>query len=400
MGLFLNSPLPAALVLKGIFASAIAIALLVVFIVFRRWYRGRYFDRLNHSTMQIRQQWADIVSGAVASSVWRVDHFTSSIVESILLDSMEVAGPQELPPLLHCLRASGLLDERIYQARHCKGWDRRVALVALGRTRAPEAVPALAEALSDSSDPDTRMAAIRGLGRSALPQAAVPIIEGLLSGELGGFPDFPVKNALTNCCRSDPKLLVTYLPSASGAARELLARVLGELALSDLGDELLVLATDPLPEVRASAARALAHADPDLAFPTLSVLANDPEWFVRLRAVVAVGFLEDKRKVRVLLRAVCDLNRHVRQRAATVLAKMDPDLQDIIGKIVATEDRYALQAFISELERTGRFEAVVKALESESDRRFAAPILLRSLEQGKVSLELAPDAPSSQKVGQ
>ena len=130
------------------------------------------------------------------------------------------------------------------------------------------------------------------------------------------------------------------------------------------------------------------------------MLANDPEWFVRLRAVVAVGFLEDKRKVRVLLRAVCDLNRHVRQRAAAILAKMDPDLQDIIAKIVATEDRYALQAFISELERTGRFEAVVKALESETNRRFAAPILLRSLEQGKVSLELAPDTSAPEKVGQ
>ncbi|HEU5337464.1 MAG TPA: HEAT repeat domain-containing protein, partial [Terriglobales bacterium] len=297
--------------------------------------------------------------------------------------------PQELPPLLHCLRASGLLDERIHQARHCKGWNRRVALVALGRTRAPEVVPALAEALSHpNSDPETRMAAIRGLGRSGLPEAAVPIIEGMLSGELKGFPDFPVKNALANCCRSAPGLLVTHLRSASGAARELLARVLGELASAELGDELLVLATDPLPEVRASAARALAHADPDLAFPTLSVLANDPEWFVRLRAVVAVGFLQDKRKIRVLLRAVCDLNRHVRQRAATVLARMEPDLQEILAKIVATEDRYALQAFISELDRSGRFEAVVSALESQSDRRFAAPILLRSLERGRASLEL------------
>ena len=400
MGLFLNSPLPAALVLKGIFASAITIGLLVAFIVFRRWHRGRYFERLNRSTMRIRQQWAEIVSGAVSASVWRADRFTSSIVESVLLDSIEVAGPQELPPLLQCLRSSGLLDERIYQARHRKGWERRVALVALGRTRAPEAVPALAEGLTHASDPDTRMAAIRGLGRSALPQAAIPIIEGLLSGDLAGFPDYPIKNALANCCRSDPKLLVTYLPSASGAARELLARVLGELASSDLGDELLVLATDPLPEVRASAARALAHSEPDLAFPTLSVLANDPEWFVRLRAVVAVGFLEDKRKIRVLLRAVCDLNRHVRQRAAAILAQMDPDLQDIITKIVATEDRYALQAFISELERSGRFEAVVKALESESERRFAAPLLLRSLERGKSSLELAPETPPSQKVGQ
>jgi HEAT repeat protein len=384
------SLLPARLVLEGIFGSGLAIALLIAFIVFRRWYRGRYFQRLNRSSMQIRAQWPAIVSGEVPPQTWRANSFTSAIVEAILLDSIEVASSQELPQLLHCLRVSGLLDQRIYQARHCKGWTRRVALVALGRTRAPEAVPALAEALGDTaSDPDTRMAAIRGLGRSALPGAAVPIIEGLLSRELAGFPDFPIKNALANCCRSSANLLVKYLHSASGPARELLARVLGELASKDLGDELLVLATDPLPEVRASAARALAHADPDLAFPTLAVLANDPEWFVRLRAVVAVGFLEDKRKIRVLLRAVCDLNRHVRQRAATVLAKMEPDLQEILTKIVATEDRYALQAFISELDRSGRFEAVVKALESQSDRRFAAPLLLRSLDQGKASLEMA-----------
>ncbi len=390
--------LPAQLVLQGIVASALVIALLIAFIVLQRWYRGRYFQRLNRSTLEIRRQWADIVSGAVPPQNWRANPFTSAIVESILLDSIEVAPPQELQQLLHCLRASGLLDERIYQARHCKGWNRRVALVALGRTRAPEAVPALAEALSDTAtDPETRMAAIRGLGRSALPEAAVPIIEGLLSGELAGFPDFPIKNALASCCRSQAKLLVTYLPSSSGPARELLARVVGELAAPELGDELLVLATDPLPEVRASAARALAHADPDLAFPTLSVLANDPEWFVRLRAVVAVGFLEDKRKIRVLLRAVCDLNRHVRQRSATVLAKMEPNLQEILAKIVATEDRYALQAFISELDRSGRFEAVVKALESQADRRFAAPILLHSLERGKASLE-TPEQPAPQKV--
>jgi HEAT repeat protein len=381
--------LPAQFVLKGILASAVAIACLIAFIVFRRWFRGRYFQRLNRAAMQIRQQWAEIVSGAVPAQNWRANPFTSAIVESILLDSIEVAPQQELPQLLNCLRVSGLLDDRIYQARHRKGWNRRVALVALGRTRAPEAVPALAEALSDTaSDPDTRMAAIRGLGRSALPEAAVPIIEGLLSGELAGFPDFPIKNALANCCRSNAKLLVSYLPSASGTARELLARVLGEVASADLGDELLVLTTDPLPEVRASAARALAHSDPDLAFPTLAVLANDPEWFVRLRAVVAVGFLADKRKIRVLLRAVCDLNRHVRQRAATVLAKMEPDLNEILIRIVSTEDRYALQAFISELDRSGRFDAAVKALESDSDRRFAAPILLRSLNLGKASLEL------------
>src|SRR5579862_824452 len=141
--------LPAEFVLKGIIASAFAIAALIGFIVVRRWHRGRYFQRLNRSTLEIRRQWEGIVGGSIAAQDWRADPFTSEIVESILLDSIEVAPPPELPPLLHCLRVSGLLDERIYQARNCKGWSRRVALVALGRTRAPEAVPALAAALND-----------------------------------------------------------------------------------------------------------------------------------------------------------------------------------------------------------------------------------------------------------
>jgi hypothetical protein len=91
------SVLPAKLVLEGIFGSGGAIALLIAFIVFRRWHRGRYFHRLNRSTMQIRAQWLAIVSGEVPPVTWRANSFTSAIVESILLDSIEVASPQELP---------------------------------------------------------------------------------------------------------------------------------------------------------------------------------------------------------------------------------------------------------------------------------------------------------------
>jgi HEAT repeat protein len=92
-------------------------------------------------------------------------------------------------------------------------------------------------------------------------------------------------------------------------------------------------------------------------------LANDPEWFVRLRAVVALGEIENLGKIRTLLQALCDTSRYVRQRAAWALARMEPQLEQILEDVVATNDEYALQAFISELERSGAIDKVVSAME-------------------------------------
>jgi hypothetical protein len=114
--------------------------------------------------------------------------------------------------------------------------------------------------------------------------------------------------------------------------------------------------------VRASAARALAKVSPEVSFPVLSILALDTEWFVRLRAVIAVSTIEHKGKVYVLLRALCDLNRHVRQRAAWALARLQHGKEEILEKVVATRDNYALQAFLSELEREDSLEAALDGL--------------------------------------
>jgi len=299
------------------------------------------------------------------------------VVESILLDTIEIATPGELPKLLACLRVSGLLDMRIFEARARRGTSQRMALVALGRTRAPEAIPALAEAL-EADAAETRIAAVRGLGRTGLLDAAIPMLDLLVSNTLRA-PEHAIKNALLNCCRPDPHLLVRYIPQSSGPARELLARVLGELATPDLGDELLVLATDRLPEVRASAARALGNAQPAFALSVLSVLAADPQWFVRLRAVVGLSNFAHPETVRPLLLALCDPNRHVRQRAAWALARREPELESIFDQVVGTRDRYALEAFVSELERSGGFEKVVQAIQDRSPAESAASILLKGL---------------------
>ena len=111
--------------------------------------------------------------------------------------------------------------------------------------------------------------------------------------------------------------------------------------------------------MRASAARALGNTNTSYTLPALDILAADPEWFVRLRAVVALGQIENIDKISILLRSLCDANRHVRQRAAWALARMGPQLDQILEDVVATKDDYALQSFISELERSGAIEKLV-----------------------------------------
>ena len=352
---------PAGFVLEAILVSLLGILLLVGFIVLRRWYRARYFHKRNERTVVLRSQWDDILSGKIPAEDWRLNPLDCDIVESILLDSIEMSPADKLPPLLDCLRVSGLLDMRIYEARKSRGWKQRTALLALGRTRAMEAIPALAEGL-DSRLRETRIAAVRGLGRTARMEAAIPILDRIVTGQFDA-PERSLKNALVNCCRTYPEVLVSYVEQTTGPIRELLARVLGELASPELGEELLVLAADSLPEVRASAARALGNTNTSYTLPALHSLASDPEWFVRLRAVVALGQIENIGKIKILVRTLCDANRHVRHRAAWALARMEPQLDQILEDVVDTKDDYALQAFVSELERSGAIEKIVSGFD-------------------------------------
>jgi len=379
----------AGLVLEAILVSVLGILLLVGFIVLRRWYRARYFHKRNQRTVALRSQWDDILSGKIAAENWRFNALDCEIVESILLDSIEMSSADKLPALLDCLRVSGLLDMRIYEARTSRGLKQRTALLALGRTRAMEAIPALAAGL-DSRLRETRIAAVRGLGRTARMEAAIPILDRIVTGRFDA-PERSLKNALVNCCRSSPEVLVNYVEHTHGPVRELLARVLGELASPELGEQLLVLASDVLPEVRASAARALGHTHASYTLPALHSLAADSEWFVRLRAVVALGQIENIGKISILLRSLCDTNRHVRQRAAWALARMEPQLDQILEDVVATKDDYALQAFVSELERSGAIEKIISGF-AGSGSHSAETALMEVVAEARKRVELTGKA--------
>ena len=377
---------PGQYVLGAVVVTCATMAGLLVVILVRRAIRSRFLGKRDRRAWALRQRWEGILSGAVPSETWRFDPLSREIVESILSDRMEVADAEEAARLLAILRNTGLIDTQIHEVRAFTGWKRRQALVSLGRMRAPEAIPALSEAL-DSHDPETRIAALRGLGRTELPDAAVPILDRLVQGVLA-VPERPLLNALLRCCRKRPALLLEYVSKADDRIRPALARVLGEIATAELDEDLLMLASDALPEVRASAARALAAAKPKLALTALAHLASDEEWFVRLRAVVALGELEDSRAIPILLDTLCDSNRYVRLRSAAALSRLPQHLPEIVELAVQTRDRYAVQALISELERTGEINRLIEDLADAHKGAMAGEALLAALRAGTMRILL------------
>ena len=350
---------PAAFVLKAIFAAAVADALLLAFILLRRTYRKRYFAKRDARVFELRQEWAALISGTIPYQSWRKNPFDRRIVETIALDAFEAAGPEDSARLLKFLRVSGLIEKRIFEARRFTGWRRLRALVALGRTRAPEGIPALAEGLRDP-DLETRLAALRGLGRTACPQAAEEILAWV--GEVGLLvPALPLQSALIQCCAERPQLLLPYVQNAKGPLREALGRVLGEVATPSLGLDLLQFVGDDLDELRAAAARALAQSHSGLAFDVLSELVRDPTWFVRLRAIVSLGKFSDRRAIPALLRGLTDSNRLVRLRAAEALVALNTEMVPIFQQVVAASDRYGLHAYLTAVENAN----VLAKLEDE-----------------------------------
>lgn len=387
----------AAFVLRAILFSVSGIVLLVASILARRKIRRRYFDRLADAEFYVRQHWDEIVAGEIPRNEWHEVHRDTEAIITQSLDRMETADATEGEKLLAFLRRTGLMDRILMETRHLRGWKREAALVRLGRTRAPEAVASLVAALDDPS-PETQLAAVRGLARTGLRSAGEAMLERVVAGSLA-LPGTSLMNALIACTRANPRVLLPYLHLAHGPVRELLARVMAEVASVALGDDLLLLASDVLPEVRASVARALGHAEFGFAFPALAQLAADAEWYVRLRALTSLGQFRETRALPVLLRGVCDANRHVRQRAAEALART-PDRIGVLSDVLRTADPYALQAMIAELDRTGDFDKMVEALESDTDRLAHAEgqELLCALEAGAEDLNTMMRLPATRKV--
>jgi HEAT repeat protein len=389
---------PAGIVVKAILAALIGDGLILGFILLRRTYRKRYFTRRDARVLHFQKLWSGLISGEIPYERWRGKPFDRRIVESLALDALEASPPAEAAQLLKFLRSSGLIEKQIHEAEKQRGWRRRRALVALGRTRAPEGIPALAEGLRDRHA-ETRLAALRGLGRTGLAAAAEEILRWV--GEAGlAVPTLPLENSLINCCRERPRLLLAYLSGATGPLREVLARVLAEVATSALETDIIEMAGDPSPELRASAARALAHDRPRIALPILIDMVGDPAWIVRLRAAVALGQIRSPLAIPALVRALTDPHRLVRLRAAQAIVELDENPVATFERVVETGDAYAQDAYITAAENAGTYAALCEAIQQDRgmDESRRETLLAAAAFRLNAGGERKPAAPQSDVV--
>jgi hypothetical protein len=112
---------PAAFVMKAIVAAVAGDPLLLAFILLRRTNRKRYFARRDARVIEFRKHWDAMLSGQIPFERWRSRPFDRRIVETIVLDAFEAAGPAEAVRLLKFLRTSGLTEKLIFGARHHRG---------------------------------------------------------------------------------------------------------------------------------------------------------------------------------------------------------------------------------------------------------------------------------------
>jgi len=346
-----------------------------------RHLRARRFDGLS---FKVHKQWREIVRGNVPAEEWRRDAMQCEIVQAIVIQEISAATDKDRAGLQEFLRSSGLIDVCIRKVHEGHGWNRRRAMLALGAMRMPEAIAPLSEALDDWQL-STRMAAVQGLGQTGLAAAGEPILEMFMVGGLK-VPRDPITNALVRCFMNHTDALLPYLRRSQGESRELLARIASEVATPAMADEMIVLAADARPEVRAAAAKALTVAPLDLAIPALGDLARDEVWFVRLRAISALHRIPHPRTIPILLEAVRDANRLVRTRAASALAKFEHETLEILQNVADTRDRYALHSMISALELNGGFERVMAELGDPLLHDAAASQLLAVLREGAAGL--------------
>jgi len=177
--------------------AMLGVGMLLVFLMGRRVIHSFRIRRYDELAFKIHNQWREIVRGDVPIETWRKDPMQCEIVQSIVIQEIGAATDKDRAGLQEFLRASGLIDLCIEKVKEGHGWSRRRAILALGAMRVPEAIAPLSEVLDDWQL-ETRMAAVQGLGRTELAEAAEPIIEAFMVGSLK-VPLDPVTNALLRC---------------------------------------------------------------------------------------------------------------------------------------------------------------------------------------------------------
>jgi len=92
--------------------SAGLIAVLLFFIAARRFYRGRYFAKLDEQAFSFRHRWNYVISFRVSPKAWRKNRFKRAVVERIVLARLESSTEPDRTIYQDFIRRSALMETR------------------------------------------------------------------------------------------------------------------------------------------------------------------------------------------------------------------------------------------------------------------------------------------------
>ncbi len=371
------------------------IAVMLVFMVERRWRRKRWFALRDRLRREWLEQLPALLAGAPIDPIRHADRDTRETLEILVLDRLEVASGDEATRLRALLERAGFLDRHVDWLRRGKHWQRLYSASLLGRAGAKLAIPALLDLLSNPSH-ELRGAAARALAAIGNPRIGSALVK------LAAGPSLPIHPSLwlrvTVDCRTPAAELVSLLRDDRAAIRAMAARALAEMPEPAAFEQVEQFAFDPDEEVRAQIARLLGRTADPRAAPLLAGLAKDPVWFVRLRALAAIGDLNRPECLEAVLAGTRDPHFQVRTRAASTLGRLAVEPLSVLGYLLTAGDRYGLEAYLSLLGRSGLLWRTIALLRSPNaeERATAGKLLGAALKAGATqefvyALEAHPD---------
>jgi HEAT repeat protein len=298
--------------------------------------------------------------------------------EEVLLQRWARATPAERSLLKSLFYGWGLFKWRRARLRRWGSLERARSALVLGRMECTETLPDILQVLKRARS-HTRVALINAVELLGQPAAIDPLIEFLV--ERGVRHSQPVLSALIHCAQAAPKRLLPHLQHTLPWLRAVAAGALAEVVTSEEAPALVRAASDSEPEVRAKVASALGRAGGRPAVETLGALAEDPVWYVRLRAIRSLGELHPVVDADCFWRALQDKHWIVRGEAARALYGSCHDPSSLLRKArEEIRDRYALGALVSLLEREGvTWEAIGVLCSTVPEERKAGEELIREL---------------------
>lgn len=247
----------------------------------------------------------------------------------------------------------------------------------LGRIHHKKSWQLLVNALHDPH-PDVQAVALRSLGAIGEPRSFPALVEQLRVSVASATPKLSERALEAALARFSPAFAIQLLPLLENPhprVRVVAAQILRDMLTApsrapanvdeskrreQMGPEIAEavrakLAGDENPDARAVAADLLSFFErDDEALQVLLRLCDDPEWFVRLHAVRALGRWRDAAFRRQLFARATDSNWWVREAALHALMRSGAEgTESVLDLFLSTRDAYAREQAAEELQVSG-----------------------------------------------